>query len=176
MKKDCQTTNLAPLRKVIHRVYFISSCNVCSPTSKADTTPTLKVAEFVNGAMTVTPLVEGIEDLQFDYGIDMDGNGAPDCYVSDPTTPPLAQITPTVCPQPATPYLWTTAATNWSNVMAVRAHVLARSTDTSSGWTDSRTYDMGLAEPAVTKNDHYKRHAYSAIVRLYNGSGQRETP
>ena len=176
MQLDCSTSNLALLRKVIHRVYYISSCNVCSPSAKADTTPTLKVAEFVNGAMQLTPLVEGIEDLQFDYGIDMDGDGSPDCYVSDPTNPSSAQTDPSVCPQPATAYGWTVAATNWSNVMAVRVHVLARSTDTSAGWTDTRSYDMGLAEPAVTKNDHYKRHAYSSIVRLYNGSGQRETP
>jgi type IV pilus assembly protein PilW len=178
MLKDCSTSNLALLRKVIHRVYYISSCNVCTPTTKADTTPTLKVAEFVGGVMQVTPLVEGIENLQFDYGIDMDGNGSPDCYVSDPgnTAANPAQIDPSVCPQPSTAYDWTNGTANWSNVMTVRVHVLARSTETSPSWTDPRTYDMGLAASAITPADHYKRHAYSTIVRLYNGSGQRETP
>jgi len=177
MQKDCQTTNPAQVRKLIQRLYYISSCNVCTGNT-TDTTPTLKMVEFVGGKTQVTPLVEGIENLQFDYGIDMDGDGSPDCYVSDPsnTSANPAQIDPSVCPQPATPYVWTVAATNWKNVMAVRVHLLARSNDTSAGWTDTRTYDLGLANPAFTTGDHYKRHAYSTVVRLYNGSGQRETP
>jgi len=177
MQKDCTAANLAQLRKIVQHVYYVSSCNVCGTGAGTDTTPTLKMAEFVNGAMTITPLVEGIENLQFDYGIDMDGNGSPDCYVSDPTSPPAAQIAVGVCPQPSTPYDWTVAASNWANVMAVRIHVLARSTETSAGWTDSRTYDMGLAaSSAVTAGDHYKRHVYSTVARLNNASGQRETP
>jgi type IV pilus assembly protein PilW len=175
-QKDCVATNLAPLRKVVQRVYFVSTCNVCTGTG-ADTTPTLKMAEYLNGAMTITPLVEGIEDLQFDYGIDMDGDGSPDCYTSNPDSPPAAEVAPAVCPQPATPYDWTNAASNWSNVMAVRVHVLARNLDATGGWTDTRTYDMGLAKPAAGPfKDSYKRHVYSTVARLYNGSGQRETP
>ena len=55
----------------MHRIYFISDCNECGK----DTIPTLKVAEFINGSMVISPLVDGIDDLQFDYGIDMDHNG-----------------------------------------------------------------------------------------------------
>ena len=176
MAKDCDPSKLAPLRRVVQHVYYVSTCNVCG----TDTTPTLKRAEYVNGAMTVTPLVEGIENLQFDYGIDMDGNGSPDCYTRNPTPPLPIGLPPMdvdVCPQTAPPYVWTVAATNWANVMAVRIHVLARNTENSGGWTDQRTYDMGLAVPAAGPfNDQVKRHVYSTVARLYNGSGQRETP
>ncbi|HWU76119.1 MAG TPA: PilW family protein [Rhodanobacter sp.] len=166
-QKDCVTSEF--LRKVVQHVYFVSTCDVCTGTG-TDTTPTLKMAEYVNGAMTVTPLAEGIENLQFDYGVDTDGDGAPDCYTSNPTSPPAAEIA--AC---SPSYLWTSAATNWTNVMTVRIHVLARNTEASAGWKDTRTYDMGLALGQVGPfNDNYKRHVYSELVRLYNGSGQRE--
>ncbi|VTU16773.1 Tfp pilus assembly protein PilW [Variovorax sp. SRS16] len=173
MSKDCVSSKPAPLRKVVQHLYYVSTCNVCG----TDTTPTLKMAEYVNGAMTITPLVEGIENLQFDYGIDIDGNGSPDCYTSNPTSPPLAEIATSVCPQTTPPYDWTIAANNWGNVMAVRIHVLARSTEGSAGWTDKRNYDLGLAVPAAGPfNDQIKRHVYSTVARLYNISGQREAP
>ena len=173
LQKDCVAANPGELRKVMQRIYFISTCNECG----TDTHPTLKVAEFVNGAVTVTPLVEGIENFQVDYGIDMDGNGSPDCYVSDPNSPPAAQIDPAVCPQTSPAYDWTVAASNWSNVVTVRIHLLARNLDTSAGWSDTRTYDMGLGTGTVGPfNDAIKRHVYSSVSRLINVSGQREQP
>lgn len=173
MQKNCLSSNLAPLRKIVQRVYFVSTCNACG----TDTIPTLKMAEYLNGEMRITPLVEGIENLQLDYGIDMDGNGSPDCYTSNPGSPPPAQIAAAVCPQTTPPYDWTAAMTNWANVMAVRIHVLGRNTAASGGWTDARTYAMGLATPAAGPfNDNIKRHVYSTVARLYNSSGQRETP
>lgn len=171
--KDCDNTKLAPLRKIVQQLYFVSSCNDCA----IDTTPTLKVAEYRGGAMVVTPLVEGIENFQVDYGIDMDANGSPDCYISNPGSPPAAQISIAVCPQTTPAYDWTQAAGNWSNVMAVRVHVLARNIEASGGWSDTRSYDLGLAAPAVGPfNDNIKRRVYSTVARLYNASGQREAP
>jgi type IV pilus assembly protein PilW len=169
LSKDCSTAS--PLRKVVHRIYFLSSCNVCG----SDTTPTLKVAELVNGAMVTTPLSEGIENLQYDYGIDMDGDGAPDCYTSNPTAPPAVETA--ACPTTAPPHVWTDATANWTSVMAVRIHLLARNVDKTGGWSDASQYDMGLASGQVGPfSDAYKRHVYSTTVRLYNGSGQREQP
>jgi len=179
--KDCATA--APLNKYMVRVYYVSSCNVCSP---SDSIPTLKVAEYVLGAMTVTPLVEGIQNLQVEYGIDMDNDGGPDCYISNPDNPAGAETAPAVCPQPATAYEWDPAvraaavpplSPHWDNVVTVRIHVLARNNDTSSGWTDTRTYDLGLAGTYTPPDgDRYKRHAYSAVARVVNVSGRRETP
>lgn len=175
MQKDCLTSNRAPLRKIVQHVYYVSTCNVCG--AETPPIPTLKMAEYLNGAMTITPLVEGIENLQFDYGVDMDGNGSPDCYTSNPSSPPVTEVAAAVCPQTTPAYDWTAAATNWANVMAVRIHVLARNTESSPGWTDSRTYDMGLAVPTAGPfSDSIKRHVYSTVARLYNTSGQRETP
>lgn len=168
--KDCATA--APLNKYMVRVYYVSSCNVCSP---SDDIPTLKVAEYVLGAMTVTPLVEGIQNLQVDYGIDMDADGAPDCYISNPDSPAAGETA--ICTNPAGYWAAATAAQNWSNVVSVRIYVLARNSSPSSGWTDTRTYDLGLAGTYTPPaGDRYKRHAYSAVARVVNVSGRRETP
>lgn len=175
-KKDCSSSNLASLRKLVHRIYFISDCNECGK----DTIPTLKVAEFINGSMVISPLVDGIDDLQFDYGIDMDHNGSPDCYVSAPGAPPSTEIDVATCPQTSPAYDWTKADENWLNVMAVRVHLLARNTEPSPGWAaeeKKRTYALGLAHPQVGRfDDNYKRHAFSTVARLINDSGIRELP
>jgi len=173
MQKDCTSGNLAPLRKIVQQLYYVSSCNECG----TDTTPTLKVAELKKGAIQVSPVVEGIENFQVDFGIDMDNNGSPDCYTSNPANPPAAEVAVTVCPQTTPAYDWTQAATNWSNVMAVRVHVLGRQVDGSAGTVDMKTYDLGLGTGTVGPfKDAYKRTVYSSVVRLYNASGQRETP
>lgn len=173
MQKDCSSSRPAPLRKIVQQLYFVSTCNQCG----ADTTPTLKVAELKNGAMRVSSLVEGIENFQVDFGVDMDANGSPDCYTSNPGNPPASQIAAAACPQTTPAYDWTQGATNWSNVMSLRVHVLARQTDASGGWVDKKSYQLGLgAEPAGPFNDAYKRNVYSTVARLYNASGQRELP
>ena len=173
-KNDCLDANRAPARRYMVRIYYVSSCNDCPN----DTIPTLKVVEFNDaGALVTLPLVEGIQNMQLDYGIDMNNDGSVDCYTSNPTSPPAAEIAPAVCPQlvaPAAPYVWTDATANWSNVMTVRFNLLARNLDPTTGWQDTRTYNMGLAGATTATGDPYKRHAYSSVARLYNISGQRE--
>lgn len=170
-QKDCATAAL--LNKYMVHVYYVSSCNVCSP---SDGIPTLKMAEFINGAMTVTPLAEGIQNMQLDYGIDMNGDGAPDCYITNPTSPASSQIDTTVCPNP-TSYVWTDATQNWANVVTVGIHILARNNEPSADWTDTRTYDLGKAGTYTpASGDKYKRHAYSAVARAVNIAGRKEQP
>lgn len=165
-QKDCAT--VAPLRKYMVRIYYVASCNVCSG-PKADTLPTLKVAELGGGAITVTSLAEGVQDLEADYGVDLDNNGSADCYVADPGIDNAA-----TCAGWAAAPNWSTPLQNWANVVTVRLHVLARNTEESSDWTDTRVYQMGLAGSAGPFNDKYKRHAYTEVVRFANVSGMRE--
>ena len=165
-RKDC--TAIAPLRSYMVRAYYISSCNVCSGPN-ADITPTLKVAEFVGGAINITPLAEGVQDLEADYGVDLDANGSADCYVADPG----ADNTPTCAGWNAAPG-WSGPLQNWGNIVTVRLHVLARNVDLTGDWTDTRTYDMGSAGTAGPFNDRYKRHTYSAVLRIANVAGMRE--
>lgn len=148
-KKDCLTP--AALRKYIVRIYYVSTCNVCG--TGGDTVPTLKVREFVNGAVTTLPLAEGVEDMQFDYGVDTTGDGAPDSYTRTP------------------------AAGQWKDVMAVRVNVLARNNDPTVGYVDAKSYRLsGISAVAAVGPfaDGYKRHAFNQLVRVINPSGRRE--
>jgi len=150
-QKDCVTP--AALRKYIVRIYYVSTCNECG--TGGDTVPTLKVVEFADGATTTRPLVEGIENMQFDYGIDTTGDGAPDGYTTAP------------------------AAGQWKDVVAVRVNILARNIEKTVGYTDTKSYLLSVVTgvpPIPPANDGYKRHAFNQIVRLVNPSGRREQP
>lgn len=157
----------AELRRYIEHIYFVSPCNrfaagATTCTSGADNgkpVPTLKRLEMsvVGGApaFIVTPLADGIENLQIDYGVDAIGSGAP-----------------------AAPFLTSPATlTAWQNVMAVQVNLLARTTD-SSGYLDStlagKTYSMGLAGTVGPFSDKFKRHVYTGYMRVVNPSGRRE--
>lgn len=178
-KKDC--TNPADLRPFMVLTYFVSPSN--NPTivvpgsgcTVGDCIPTLKqIDQYGN----VTPLAEGIEYMQVDYGIDGDNtgdglmddingdgfvdaqdlDGAPDSYSS----------TCTAC---ATSADW---AKYWSHVVSVRISLLARNTEQTPGWSDDKTYSLGLAGSVGPFHDAYKRHAFTQLIRLVNPSGRRE--
>lgn len=168
-QKDCTTA--APMRKAIQRIYFISpQCSNCSATN----TPTLTVAEYSakNNTMVTTPLVEGIENMQFQFGMDLNGDGSPDCYVNDPSV----TTAPTACPAASTPFSWGDGAKNYAHVVAVRLNLLARNTEPTAGWVDTRTYDLGTGSALAAKGDNYKRHLYSTVVRVINPSSVLEQP
>ena len=186
--KNC-TTDEAPLRSYVVRIYYVSTCNICG--AGGDTIPTLKVVEYMNGNQTTTaavpiPLVEGIENMQLDYGIDYlpaaTPDGSPDCYFSDPSNMTIAQaaVQVTACATATgVAGTWTNAATNWANVMAIRVNLLARNTECTAGHNDTKTYTLGLhpglAPPhTACTNGAYKRNVYSELVRVTNTSGRRE--
>lgn len=145
----------ANIRKVLVNIYYVSTCSVCTGGS-ADTTPTLKRVELgVSGTaaafLPAVTLAEGIENLQIDYGVDTAGNG----------TPVGADVA-------------TVAAAVWADVMTVKINILARSTETTVGHQDTKSYSLGSTGGTVGPlNDGYKRHAFTQSVRLVNPSSRR---
>ena len=153
-QKNCTTTSTTPyaeLRRMMVEIYFIDRNN-----QAGDGIPTLKRAELSDaGAMTSVALVEGIEFMQVDYGLDTTADGAADSY-----------STCSAC-----------TIADWSNVVSVKISLLARNLETSVGYTDTKTYTLGLAgthTPAA--GDSYKRHVYTQTIRLVNPSSRREVP
>lgn len=156
--KDCTTA--AALRSYYTRIYFVANNN-----QAGDGIPTLKVAELVSGAFVISPLVAGIEQLQLEYGIDTDDNGSPDTYTADPD---LYDACAGIACQ-----------TNWRRVTAIKINILARNTQTTSGFVDNRSYTMGLQANGAQNtfgpfNDGYKRHFYTTLARLNNVAGRLE--
>jgi type IV pilus assembly protein PilW len=167
---NTSTTRNIALRRYIVRIYFISVCNVPASGTTCDGTtddngspiPTLKMLELgVDPATNAGPqfnklaIAEGIEHLQFDFGIDSDGDGVADAVRQCDTT------------TPCTP-------TDFSNVVTVQVNLVARNTETSPGYIDDKTYNLGLKGYTTATNDHYRRHSYAALVRMNNVAMRRE--
>lgn len=173
----------ADIRKYHVDVYFVAPCitgsgtnGVCTSsdsnpvTSPKNAVPTLKRLELTSSggstSMEIMPLVEGIEYMKVEYGIDtsptvvnavtkLSGDSIPDSYVTSPT------------------------AAQWPYVVATRVYILARATEPTNGYTDSKSYTLGLVGGGTTiaaAGDSYTRHVFSAEVRPMNLAGRREIP
>lgn len=163
----------APIRKLHTHVYFVAPCSagggaggVCQ--AGDDTIPTLKRLELgVGPAMTIVPLVEGIEHLKIEYGVDN----------SPATVNPSTGLA-----GDASVDSYATTPADWAQVIAAKVYILARNTLPTTGYVDNKTYLVGTA-PGVAgtnlvaaPNDNFRRHVFSAAVRLINAAGRREIP
>lgn len=164
--RDCATAS--PVWSYESRAYYVASCDECG--GGGDGIPTLKVVEFSSGALSNPPrsLVEGIEDMHIEYGMDLNADGAPDCYVDDPTVGAL----PAGCA--GTWFPTAEAEKNWANVVSVEVNFLVRSLNTYPGWKDTKTYDLGRGARVGPFGDSFKRRVLATSILIQNISGVRE--
>lgn len=134
-------TAAAPIYRYLSRIYYLDDQNV------------LARAELVGSTYLRTPLVDGIERLVFEYGLDTVGNdGVADTYVSGVDADD-----------------WE----DWADLVAVRITLIARSSEPTPGYVDGNTYRLpGIND--YMPNDGFKRNLYSAVVRVNNLAGRRE--
>jgi len=166
----------ASIRKLRTHIYFVAPCSVPADNNTAGfctgadddngrPIPTLKRLEMgASGAFSIVPIVEGIEAIRVEYGLDtipntadintgLIGDGVTDSYTS---TPSLADA---------------------GNAISARIYVLARNTTPTTGYVDDKSYVLGgyTFTPAGAQTS-YKRHVYNAEVRIVNPAGRREIP
>lgn len=148
-KRNCTTAS--DLRPFLEQTYFVSPNNIAG-----DGIPTLKRVELdPTGAFVTTPLVEGIEFMQVEYGLDTNSDGVADSYTDC-----------SAC-----------TFSDWPNIVSIKAYIIARNIETTTNYTDTKTYSLGLAGTYTPASaDHYKRHAYTQVIRLVNPSSRKETP
>ena len=141
------------VHRLSQRTYFLSKCNDCT---NNDGIPSLKRVERIGGSFVVNTVAEGVEQLQFEYGVDTDGDGQVDEVL------PFAGITA------VDPY-------EWRNVMAVRVHMLTRSSLPDPGHKEERSFQMGalILTPADLPSG-FKRTLLTTTVPLTNVTGRRE--
>jgi type IV pilus assembly protein PilW len=165
-QKDCVT--LANVYQYRTHIYFVANND-----QAGDGIPTLKRAEL--GAQlgvatfNIVPLVEGVENMQIEYGIDasVPTTGTAAVYNANPDTYNTAcGTTPSIC------------VGYWRNVVAAKINVLTRNTTATQGYVDNKVYTLGLLADGITANtvgplnDAYKRHAYESVVKLNNPAGR----
>lgn len=175
--RDCTETSTIPyanVRRFFAQTYFVS------PNHKgSDGIPTLMRKELNpdgDGTFVTTPLVEGIEYLQVEYGIDgfdTDADGMPDRF-----NPPDSDGLHGDIDGSADAYSTCAACSvdQWSNVVSAKLYVVARNIEPTPAYIDTKTYSLGQAGNVGPFNDNYKRHAYSQLVRLVNPSSRKEVP
>jgi prepilin-type N-terminal cleavage/methylation domain-containing protein len=98
-----------------------------------------------NSNQSKKPIVNGIENIQFLYGVDADANGAVDQYMNATAVK---------------------AAGAWQQVVSIKVGLLVRSLEPIAPSNESRTYDvLGVS---FTPNDRYQRAVYTAVIQLRN--------
>jgi type IV pilus assembly protein PilW len=164
-QRNCTTA--ADVHRYLTRIYFIANNDVAG-----DGIPTLKRAELGVGAggatvFKIVPMVEGVENLQLEYGLDTDNDGAPNQFTPDPDSHACAG---------------SACVANWRNVMAARINLLVRNTEPTPGYDDAKVYTLGRKADGTDNvypangagmGGSYKRHVYQAEVRLNNPAGRR---
>jgi len=134
---------------LVAHAYYVSR-NAASPVDcggAAVTPPALarKILDSSGNPYKET-LVNGVEQLQFQYGVDADADGSVNKYLD------------------ANNVSWTWPAVQ--RVQAVRVWVLVRATCPESGYTDNSTYKMG--DKSYIVNDSYRRALFTTTVALRN--------
>ena len=109
-----------------------------------DGIPTLVRETLQGDDMRAEVLVEGVEDMQIEWGVDgADDDLAPDHYTADPDNAELAD-----------------AAT-------ARIFLLVRGIRPVTGYVNDKTYKLGRKTVAA-RNDAFYRRVYSMTVQLRN--------
>jgi type IV pilus assembly protein PilW len=98
-------------------------------------------------------IAQGIERFQIQWGVDTDGDGDANAYVSE-----LDHL------------LADDGVADPNDVVSARIHVLARSVRPDPTYTNTKTYRMGDMEP-YTPNDNFYRRILSTTVVVRNVRG-----
>lgn len=135
-------------------VYFLRPCSdkagsTCASTDDdGDPIPTLTRLSLVNGALVQQPLIEDVEQLQFEYGLDIDSDFTADLYATATTV---------------------NSSYDWDDVVSVRASFVVRSnaTDISlpSGSTD---FTMAGGYTHSVTNDDHRRRLFTHVIQVRN--------
>ncbi len=108
-----------------------------------DGIPALCVERLQANSMATDCLVEGVEDMQIEWGIDADGDGAPNQFKAAPV---LADM---------------------DDIAAARIYLLLRSVNVVPNYTNSKNYALGTKTVAA-KNDGYLRSVFATTVQVRN--------
>jgi type IV pilus assembly protein PilW len=108
-----------------------------------DDIPSLCMETLAGDAMTARCLVEGVENMQLEFGIDTDADGVPNRYKSAPTGDEM------------------------QHAIAAKIYLLMRSISKIAGHQDNKTYTLGQ-KILPARHDPYLRRVLSATVLLRN--------
>jgi type IV pilus assembly protein PilW len=130
-------------------IYFIRNYT----DTAGDGNPALCRKVLVGGVeanMVTECIAEGIENLQVEYGIDIDSDGSVDRYLADPT------------------------AVELEGAVSARLFLLARTPDQDRSYTNDKTYTISNAAD-FTPADSFRRRVYTTTVNMLNKRNRQIT-
>ena len=133
-----------------HHIYYVREERV-----GANFVPVLMQGRLANLTMGFSPVVDGIEFVRFMYGVDTNGDGVINAYISAGNMNNA---------------LWDNA--NNSRILAVKVYVLARSILPDRDYINTNTYQLGSFAFVPPVNDNYRRLLFSSTITLYNARAQ----
>lgn len=188
-QRDCLT--LAERRKYVADLYYVRDYAV----TPGDGIPTLMRSQFdytggatpTNGQQAAVPLIEGVEALRVELGIDnvSDSGDTVDNYQAVNWADENNKTSPTNrgdgsadgsfihCDEepPAAPC----TIDALTNVVEAKLYVLVRSRTATPGYTSDKEYVLG-GSTLGPFTDGYKRHLFTSSAALVNVSRRRQTP
>lgn len=125
--------------EAVSKIFFIRRYSV----SQSDHIPTLCMETLAGHRMTLRCLAEGVEDLQFEFGIDTDADGVPNQYKAAPTGDEMQYA------------------------VVAKIYILLRSISTVPGHKDQNSYALGQ-KILPPRHDFYLRRVISSSILLRN--------
>ena len=132
-----------------HHVYYIREDAIGT---SGEVVPVLMQGRLqrATNAMSFNMLVEGIERIHYMFGVDTDGDGIVNAYISS---------------ENMTENYWDNA--NNVRILAVKLYVLVRAIREDNNYTNDNVYQMGNRS-FDADGDNYRRLLFSSTVSLYN--------
>ena len=132
--------------------YFLRPCSVLDSGTCSNGIPTLTRLTFKDGGVSQEPLVDGVEQMQFQYGIDTSSDGQVEQFVS------------------------ASSVTNWNQVAAVRVDMLVRTESQDPDFQDPNatytlaggTADNGLVYVVSASDRGFHRKRLTKVVQIRN--------
>ena len=131
--------------------------------------------------LPAVPLVEGIEAMRFEFGVDnrSDTNAVVNYTQAITWADAQNKNSPTNRGDGAADAACTSATPcsldDLVNTVVVKIYLLVRNIEPTPGYTSGKTYLLA-GEEYGPFTDSFQRHVYATTVRLTNVSGRRETP
>lgn len=135
-----------------HMVYYIADKDFYG-----QTVPTLMRKRLVIGtsglaSMNAEPVIDGIENIRYMFGVDIDRDGQVDTYIG---------------PEAVAREYWNQGSSDTSYILSARIYVLARALAPDSKFTNNNTYIMG-DRTVSGGGDHYRRMLFTTTVSIIN--------
>lgn len=142
-----------------HLVYYVANT-----TLDGDSIPTLMRQRLIvnsggNASMSSEPVIDGIENIRFMFGIDVDLDGRVDSYIGS---------------ESVSRDYWNQGSSDTSYILSVRIYILARALEPDPQYTNNNTYTLG-DRTVNGGGDNYRRMLFStttSVINAVNGEWQ----